>query len=154
MKRNRKRLLVYGLLTLGMMVVIFYMSAKDGTESGGMSAWLMNTAFGQLLIRLLPQLTDLGAEHALRKYAHMTEFALLAIPSALFFRELLLRKQALPAACCSLVFCFLYACSDEFHQTFVPGRVGAFSDVLVDMTGVVFGLAVFLLSYMWRKELK
>ena len=44
MKRNRKRLLVSGLLTLGMMVVIFYMSAKDGTESGGMSAWLMNAA--------------------------------------------------------------------------------------------------------------
>ena len=155
MKRNRKLLWLYGLMTLAVMGLIFYMSAKDATESGSMSKWLVQTAFGRMLIRLLPRLTDRGAEIDLRKYAHMAEYALLALPSALFFRELLLeRRLPLRAAGCSLVFCFLYACSDEYHQTFVPGRAGAMIDVAVDLAGVAFGLILVLLACMRRKELK
>lgn len=145
-------------MTLAVMVLIFYMSSKDATESGGMSKWLVETAFGRTLIRLLPRITDRGAEIDIRKYAHMAEYALLAVPSALFFRELLLeRRIPLRATCCSLVLCFLYACSDEYHQTFIPGRAGAMIDVAVDMVGVAFGLALVLLACvicMRRKEFK
>ena len=155
MKCNRKLLWLYGLLTLAVMVLIFYMSAKDATESGGMSKWLVQTDFGRMLVRLLPRITDRGAEIDLRKYAHMAEYAMLAVPSALFFRELLLeRRVPLRALGCSLVFCFLYACSDEYHQTFVPGRAGAMVDVAVDMAGVALGLMLVLLACMRRKELK
>ena len=74
---------------------------------------------------------------------------MLAVPSALFFRELLL-ERCIPirASCCSLVFCFVYACTDEYHQTFVPGRAGAMIDVAVDLVGVLFGLALVLLACM------
>ena len=155
MKRNRKLLWLYGLLTLAVMGLIFYMSAKDATESGGMSKWLVETAFGRTLIRLLPRITDQGPEIDLRKYAHMAEYAMLAVPSALFFRELLLQRRVpLRALGCSLVFCFLYACSDEYHQTFVPGRAGAMVDVAVDMAGAAFGLILVLLISLRRKELK
>ena len=34
---------------------------------------------------------------------------------------------------------FLYACSDEFHQLFVPGRTAKFTDVLIDTSGVIVG---------------
>ena len=155
MKRNRKLLWLYGGLTLAVMGLIFYMSAKDATESGGMSKWLVETAFGRTLIRLLPRITDQGPEIDLRKYAHMAEYAMLAVPSALFFRELLLQRRVpLRALGCSLVFCFLYACSDEYHQTFVPGRAGAMVDVAVDMAGAAFGLILVLLISLRRKELK
>ena len=155
MKRNRKHLWLYGLLTLAVMGMIFFMSAKDGTESGGMSKWLVETAFGRTLMRLLPSLTDRGPEMDLRKYAHMAEYAMLALPSTLFFRELLLeRRLPLRAAGCSLIFCFLYACSDEYHQTFVPGRAGTMIDVGVDMAGVAFGLVLVLLACLKRKEFK
>ena len=158
MKRNKKRLCLYGILTLAVMGMIFFMSAKDATESGSMSKWLVNTSFGRMLIKLLPRLTDRGDEIDLRKYAHMAEYALLAVPSVLFFRELLLEKHVpVRAPFCSLVFCFVYACSDEYHQTFVPGRAGAMIDVAVDLVGVSLGLALVLLvciACMRRKELK
>ncbi|WP_420643250.1 VanZ family protein [Candidatus Leptofilum sp.] len=32
---------------------------------------------------------------------------------------------------------FLYALSDEFHQTFVPGRNGTLVDVVIDMCGAL-----------------
>ena len=93
-------------MTLAVMGLIFYMSAKDATESGGMSKWLLATAFGRILIRLLPRITDRGDEIDLRKYAHMAEYALLAVPSVLFFRELLMDKRVpIRASFCSLVFC-------------------------------------------------
>jgi VanZ family protein len=31
----------------------------------------------------------------------------------------------------------VYACTDEFHQTFIDGRTGKFSDVMVDAIGFV-----------------
>ena len=137
MERNKTRLWIYGLLTLAIMGLIFFMSAKDATESGGMSKWLVNT------------------EIDLRKYAHMAEYAALAVSSALFFRELLLEKRyPVRAVGCSLVFSVLYACSDEYHQTFVPGRSGEIRDVFVDLAGVLFGLVLVFLVCMSRKELK
>ncbi len=42
----------------------------------------------------------------------------------------------------SLAFVFLYACSDEFHQSFVPGRGPAFRDVLIDTSGGAFAYIV------------
>ena len=39
----------------------------------------------------------------------------------------------------TIFLCFLYACSDEFHQTFVDGRTGQFMDVFIDSIGSVIG---------------
>lgn len=41
------------------------------------------------------------------------------------------------------LFCALYACSDELHQYFVPGRSCKFFDVCVDSTGAFFGALLF-----------
>jgi len=42
----------------------------------------------------------------------------------------------------------LYAISDEYHQTFVPGRSGNLGDVLIDAVGAGFGL---WLGRRWQK---
>ena len=40
---------------------------------------------------------------------------------------------------------FVVACADEIHQSFLPNRIGAFSDVLLDTCGAAaMGLALFL----------
>jgi VanZ family protein len=44
----------------------------------------------------------------------------------------------------------LYACSDEFHQTFVPSRHGSILDVGVDTAGAVLGFAL----YQWVQKVK
>jgi VanZ family protein len=45
----------------------------------------------------------------------------------------------------SVGFCFLYACTDEIHQTFIPDRAGKFSDVLIDTCGSTFGAVIMLI---------
>jgi VanZ family protein len=71
----------------------------------------------------------------LRKLAHLTVFAVLTV---LLFRAFRLHV-ARPTSAWLLAVCVaaLYACSDEWHQTVVPGREGTIRDVVIDSLGVV-----------------
>jgi len=42
----------------------------------------------------------------------------------------------------TLIFCFLYAVSDEVHQIFVPGRAFAVGDIIIDTLGAALGIIV------------
>lgn len=70
------------------------------------------------------------------KSAHVVVYAVMYV---LALRAFSTNKKA--AVHQAILFCFLYAVSDEFHQTFVPGRGGRVSDVLIDMGGVVLSWA-------------
>jgi len=72
-----------------------------------------------------------------KKGGHMAAYALLA---ALWLRALASRRPAGRAAWLALAITVLYAISDEYHQTSVPGRNGTGVDVLVDTAGAVLGL--------------
>jgi len=79
-----------------------------------------------------------------RKAAHMTEFGVL------FALTRFALAASIPAAdrlvtTLSVLICLIYAGSDEWHQSFVPGRSAQVSDVMVDMCGVVIALLLFLL---------
>ena len=152
MKRSNLRVAVYGLLTLTTMCLIFALSAQNGEESGSLSRWLMETAFGRLLLQILPPLTDSGAALDIRKYAHLAEYTALGLFSSLFVLELYCERIPKRSTCISVPFSFVYACSDEYHQTFVPGRVGQFTDVLFDMAGVLAGVLLAFLIAALRKE--
>jgi VanZ family protein len=99
--------------------LIFYLSAQPSLKSG------------------MPWPYDF----ILRKGAHITEFAVLFL---LFLRAFgshnFPPKKALLWA---FGLTILYAVSDELHQAFISGRVGALSDVAIDSLGT------FLLTW-WR----
>lgn len=73
----------------------------------------------------------------LKKGGHMAAYALLAF---LWVRPWQHRLPAARAGCLALVLTVLYAISDEYHQTFVPGRDGSVTDVLVDAAGACLAL--------------
>src|SRR5262245_25427730 len=103
-----------------------------------LSRWLPVLAWAGVIFALssVPSLSSgLGGwDLLLRKVAHATEYAILAV--------LLMRAigRELPAFALAV----LYAVTDEVHQTFVAGRHGAPLDVLVDAVGAALGLAVAL----------
>jgi len=49
----------------------------------------------------------------------------------------------------SLITGYLYAISDEFHQSFVVGRSGKFTDTLFDLAGILIGLYIY--KYIQKK---
>lgn len=80
-----------------------------------------------------------------RKVAHVTEYFILCI---LFILPLgytfpgLGRKRILVA----ILLCFIFACSDEWHQTFSGGREGKVTDVLIDLIGICLASVVFFIK--------
>lgn len=54
----------------------------------------------------------------------------------------------------SVVLAFTYACSDEIHQLFVPGRSGEFRDVCIDTCGASFGILMVWCVIRVAKRLK
>jgi VanZ family protein len=102
------------LAPLALMALIFVLSAQPDLDSG----------LGTL---------DL----VLRKLTHAAEYALLTLAWAWALRPVTRLSVALAA-----LIALLYAVSDEYHQTFVTGRSGTATDVLVDAVGVGIGLAL------------
>lgn len=149
-ENRRKRLsTIAGILALVWMCVIFAFSAQTKEESGAVSegiSYRIVNATG-VLFRLHideARIREIAGtiEHFVRKGAHMTEYAVLAVLLYLWLGRWKLSR--LRAAGIAAVLAIMYACSDEIHQLFVAGRAGMVSDVLVDSAGAMLGLALFL----------
>lgn len=147
--KARARSTISGILALVWMCVIFAFSAQTKEESSvvsqGFSYRIVNTT--GLLLHLHideEQLREIAnaIEGFVRKGAHMTEYAILAILFYIWLGRWQLSHRRM--ACTAAVLTILYACSDEIHQLFVVGRAGRVSDVLIDSAGAIIGLALFL----------
>lgn len=148
-------------LVIGMMCVIFQFSAADATQSSHLSEGICIRIVREIS-SVFPESFPTGKairiaefiEYPVRKCAHFTEYAVLSIMVNSYLwlcyiveskakqeksREVSFWKFLLRAE----VFCALYACSDELHQYFVPGRSCQFFDVCVDSAGALCGGLVF-----------
>lgn len=88
----------------------------------------------------LPSPTEPGslADTLFWKSLHLAEYAVL---TGLLWRAFArgVSSKIEPSAW-SFAISFLFAASDEFHQTFVPGREGTFVDVVIDSVGAMLAL--------------
>ena len=76
-----------------------------------------------------------------KKLAHIIEYAIL---STFFYRALLgegVDKKK--AGIWAVILTTIYGASDEFHQSFIPGRQSRVRDIVVDSFGA--GLAIYLI---------
>ncbi len=78
-------------------------------------------------------------EYPIRKAAHATEYAVLAL---LLFGAL--KSEGRRRYLTAWILAVLYAGTDELHQIFVPGRAGRLFDVGVDSLGALAGLLILL----------
>ena len=107
-----------------------------------LAAWLPAIVVAAIIFALSAQphlhVTEGALDLVLRKCAHVTVYALLAMACVrgLAHHGLGQRAQLLGGGAMALA----YAISDEFHQTFVPGRSGAPRDVAIDLIGIAAGL--------------
>lgn len=127
---------IFGVLSLVWMGIIFLFSAQPAVESTKLSTGTVDLTLSYFSeIPLLHDLEEKGIlEFAVRKLAHMAEYGILAIflGITIYYSERYYKRWQWKTG--SL--CCLYACSDEFHQLFVPGRSGQIRDVVIDTFGV------------------
>lgn len=53
-----------------------------------------------------------------------------------------------------LIICFIYVCTDEYHQIFVKGRKGRFFDALIDTFGGIIGCLMYFFIIKIKKRRK
>ncbi len=140
MKIENKRIVSWSAVILWMLL-IFAFSAQPAVESEKVSHGLV-----AIIIRYIGNLiTSAGIDISwldgiVRKSAHAFLFCVLAV---LVANALLTTGvKGLKAFIFAFVVTVLYACSDELHQLFVPGRAGMLSDVAIDSLGAIAGLCL------------
>ena len=160
-----KKLLRYLLKPLSFLPAIFIMyfifsfSDQSGSQSGQLSLKI-----SKILVLIYNKLFVKGYDNAtlntiiitvhpyIRKFAHVTEYFLLA-----FFVSLPLyvyRLRGLLLTIISGTFCILFASFDEYHQSFILGRVASYKDVLIDSIGILIGIILLrIVGYIGRKTI-
>ena len=148
MKLNtRTRLIFKFCLTAIWMLVIFLMSNEIAGKSSARSDEIVRTI--QSIGVNAP--TDL-LTFLVRKAAHISAYFVLGILIFNLLKEYNLGVKKMIFI--SIGIAMLYACTDELHQVFVPGRSGEVRDVLIDTAGAAVGVAVYaaLSSRFYKKS--
>lgn len=147
---------ITALLVLTWMFLIGSFSAQTGTESGGLS-----TQVAEKVVDLEEQVT--GQEYTpkereqkvqamqfpLRKLAHMSEYAALALLLVWHlgcYQRLSQQGKLTVRLLLAWGIAVFYASTDELHQRFVSGRSGQLTDVCIDAAGAFAGLLLFWLA--------
>lgn len=89
---------------------------------------------------------DLSSIPDLDKAAHFCIYGLLAASVVLAHGSCARISYPWRVCLTTLVACLLFGISDEFHQSFIPGRFVSGADVLADMAGVVMVLSGWVFS--------
>lgn len=135
-----KRKTFFWILSVLTMLFIFIMSHKNATASDSLSMPLVSfwSVFGFDITT-----SNFGIFHTIiRKLGHISEFFFLAF---CLYNALICDFNLKKSLFLTFIISFLYAISDEFHQIFIPGRCGKFTDVLIDSIGILSFILIILL---------
>lgn len=131
-------------------LAIFGFSGQNGEQSGGLSSKIASIIVDSADKAGIIDIDEAGKQilidkmqYPIRKCAHMTEYAVFATLTfiALYYDGIRKRMTYILA----VIIAFLFACTDEFHPLFVPGRSGQFTDVCIDTIGACIGILIIFL---------
>ena len=141
---NKKLIVVSWVLVVLQALLIFYFSSKPAAQSREMSKGVT-----EIVINTMAAITpgreanlDIGRVHFLvRKNAHFISYMILGLLSMNAVRKTgFVRFKGILI---TFLICLVYAISDEFHQTFIPGRSGEVRDVVIDSIGGIAGIVFY-----------
>ena len=135
-------------LLIFQMIFIFVMSSFGPDSSNAQSGSIV-----QVISHFLPKSNTYDLVFLVRKTAHFIEYAILGLLFYLNiknFTSISIRidrpqQTSIFIPILAVLASALYACTDEFHQLFVPGRSGQLFDVFVDTLGALTGILLVIL---------
>lgn len=158
MKSTRRKIIlaITTITIISWLLLIFNLSAMTSQDSNSKSTGLTEKLISKVLdatneagitdshpddTKLAKAATLINAP--IRKVAHATVYFVLALILLAVGRVIFGSRKYLLTCALALLFCFIFAMTDEYHQTFVDGRTGQFSDVLIDTAGACVGTLLF-----------
>ncbi len=141
-----KRIL-FIIMLLGTLYLIFCFSSQDGEQSGNLSLKVTN-----FIVNLFSKIKNMDTalrmhyieklHPIIRKLAHFSIYCLVGFSVMGFWCTFDIKNKY--KLLWSILIGVTYATSDEFHQSFIPGRGPSIRDVCIDSAGVLTGIFVMI----------
>ncbi len=146
-----KKKIFLWLLVILWMGLIFYFSSKDSIESTNQSQGIINkTNIVEISKSENKEETLESMDRVLRKVAHTIEYFVLAVLVCLALKEYDL--NVFNIVLIAFIMCFIYSCTDELHQIYVPGRSGEIKDIFIDNIGCTVAYIIFYWRYYGKRS--
>ena len=137
--------------------IIFGFSSQNGEQSGSISKKIT-----EAILEKSNKYNNLGEEEkeiilhkvefVIRKMAHFSIYTVVGLLlMALLSTYNIKNKWGFVV---TIIIGVLYAMSDEFHQSFSPGRTPKITDVCIDTLGVILGAVLVILIKIIYKKMK
>lgn len=137
--------IIYTTLLLIWMLVIFLFSNQNADNSQSTSDRVANFIIDVVEVITNKDISDddrnsfiEDSSFIIRKTAHFTIYFILGILTYLTLASYQISNKII----FSIIFCLLYACSDEIHQMFSDGRTFKLLDILIDSIGASIGILI------------
>ncbi len=138
------------------MMVIFGFSAEDGEESQSLSdritirvVKIVEPDYDSLSLNDQIKLFD-KTSFFVRKTGHFSEYAILGLlicTLSITFKNIRTCRKKPLLILPVTVFAFLYALTDEYHQSFVFGRTPKVADAIIDTSGAFVACVCFVIIW-------
>ena len=142
------------IIVLLCMIIIFRFSNDNGTQSNKKSDDIILNICNIFVHR---DLSGKEKERIINKYvlfvrksAHFIIYFVLGLSLISLIKEY--RTINLISVLIALIIAILYACSDEIHQIFIPGRSAKILDVFIDSFGSFTGMYLYYVVYKIRRK--
>lgn len=145
MSRKKLQKFLAWLALLVWMGVIFYFSHQSGDASMQLSDGILDS-FKSLFQNFLDYHT---LSYIVRKIAHFTEYFILGLLIYHLVKQY--RVISKTEIIWMILFCVIYAMSDEFHQVFIGGRSPKVFDVIIDSLGS--SLSILILQLLQKRKI-
>lgn len=145
MSRKKLQKFLAWLALLVWMGVIFYFSHQSGDASMQLSDGFLDS-FESLFQNFLDYHT---LSYIVRKIAHFTEYFILGLLIYHLVKQY--RVISKTEIIWMILFCVIYAMSDEFHQVFIGGRSPKVFDVIIDSLGS--SLSILILQLLQKRKI-
>ena len=145
MSRKKLQKFLAWLALLVWMGVIFYFSHQSGDTRMQLSDGILDS-FKSLFQNFLDYHT---LSYIVRKIAHFTEYFILGLLIYHLVKQY--RVISKTEIIWMILFCVIYAMSDEFHQVFIGGRSPKVFDVIIDSLGS--SLSILILQLLQKRKI-
>lgn len=147
-----KKVISY-LLFIFWLFIIFYLSNQPGNISGGESSHLIYNTLHFIYTCLNLDTSHLNEiiliiHNPLRECMHSLEYLILGVLTINLLIQTQVKENKIII---TILFCFIYATTDEIHQLFIPGRTFEYFDILMDMVGTLIGTLITKL--IWKHKI-
>lgn len=139
--------IVFIIMLLATLYLIFCFSSQDGEQSGNLSLKVTN-----FIVNLFSKIKNMDTalrmhyieklHPIIRKLAHFSIYCLVGFSVMGFWCTFDIKNKY--KLLWSILIGVTYATSDEFHQSFIPGRGPSIRDVCIDSAGVLTGIFVMI----------